>query len=148
MGSYLAVLQFFFTLTWTIYVIYLPALAVQAGIDKQWVVFILLADQVVFTATDWAMGVWADHVSRVFGRLGNLIALLTGVSCLAFLVLPFVAPAAGPVAFLALPDVKEKYKEVGGLEPYVTTPAELATLIQSEYAKYAKLVKDLGIVAQ
>jgi MFS family permease len=101
-GLYLAVLQLFFTLTWTVYALYLPRLAAQAGIDKQWVVFILLADQVVFTLTDWAMGVWADRVARVFGRLGRLVAALTGASCLAFLLLPFIAPAAGPALFLAL----------------------------------------------
>jgi len=101
-GLYLALLQFFFTLTWTVYALYLPKLAVQAGISKQWVVFILLADQVVFTFTDWAMGVWADRAARVFGKLGRVVALLAGVSCLAFLLLPFVAPAASPVLFLLL----------------------------------------------
>ena len=101
-GVYLAVLQFFFTLTWTVYVIFLPKLAIQAGIGKQYIVFILLADQIIFTVTDWAMGVWADRVARTVGRLGRAVALVTGLSCLAFLLLPFIAPAAGPAALLAL----------------------------------------------
>lgn len=101
-GLYLAVLQFFFALTWTVYVIFLPKLAAQAGIDRQAVVLILMLDQIIFTATDWAMGLWADRVARVVGRLGRLVALVTGVSCLAFLLLPFIAPQAGPAAFLAL----------------------------------------------
>jgi hypothetical protein len=101
-GLHLAILQFFFALTWTVYVIFLPRLAAEAGIAKQAIVFILLADQVIFTLTDWAMGVWADRAGRVVGRLGRSVALITGVSCLAFLLLPFVAPKAGPIAFLAL----------------------------------------------
>jgi hypothetical protein len=49
---YLGVVQFLFATTWTIYVIYLPQLAAQAGIDKRWVPWILLADQVIFAVTD------------------------------------------------------------------------------------------------
>jgi hypothetical protein len=37
-GIYLAVVQFVFTLTWTVYVIFLPKLAAQAGIQKQAIV--------------------------------------------------------------------------------------------------------------
>ena len=69
-GVYLAVVQFLFTLTWTVYVIFLPKLAAQAGIPKQWVVYILLADQLVFVVMDFAMGIAADRVSRVLGKLG------------------------------------------------------------------------------
>jgi hypothetical protein len=101
-GLYLAALQFFFTLTWTVYALYLPKLAVQAGIGKEWIVFILLADQVVFTLVDWAMGMWADRAARVFGKIGRWVAIITAVSCLAFLLLPFAAPAASPALFLAL----------------------------------------------
>ncbi len=49
---------------------------------------------------------------------------------------------------LAQPDVKEKFKDAGGLEPWVTSPEEFAELIRADYAKYAKLVKGLGIVVQ
>ena len=34
-GIYFAVVNLFFTITWTIYVIFLPKLAAQAGIPKQ-----------------------------------------------------------------------------------------------------------------
>lgn len=101
-GIYFALLQLFFTLGWTVYVIFLPRLAAQAGIPKQWVVWILLADQVVFLAVDWAMGVYADRAARVVGRLGPQLALVTLVSALAFLALPFAAPLASPVLLLAL----------------------------------------------
>ena len=33
----------------------------------------------------------------------------------------------------------------GGLEPYVTTAEDFQALIRRDYAKYAKVVKDLGI---
>ncbi len=45
---------------------------------------------------------------------------------------------------LAQPDIKEKFSNAGALEPFITTPAELAALIRSEYAKYGKVVKDIG----
>ena len=65
------------------------------------------------------------------------------------------APAATPQAVLArlraevnkallLPDIKEKLANAGGVEPWITTPEEFVTEIRSEYAKYARLVKDVG----
>jgi len=45
---------------------------------------------------------------------------------------------------LAQPDVREKFSTAGALEPYITTPVELAALIKSEYAKYGKVIKDIG----
>lgn len=105
-GPYFAVLQLFFTLTWTVYVIFLPRLAAQVGIPKQWVVWILLADQVVFLMVDWLMGMYADRAAKVVGRLGPQLALVTLVSALAFVVLPFIAPASSllssPALFLLL----------------------------------------------
>ncbi len=101
-GIYFALLQLFFTLSWTVYVIFLPRLAAQAGIPKQWVIWILLADQVVFLAVDWAMGVYADRAARVVGRLGPRLAVVTLASALAFLALSWVAPLASPVLLLAL----------------------------------------------
>ena len=101
-GPYFALLQLFFTLSWTVYVIFLPRLAAQTGIPKQWVVWILLADQVIFLAVDWAMGVYADRAVKTVGRLGPALALVTLLSSLAFVALPFVAPLASPALFLVL----------------------------------------------
>jgi len=98
----IALLQFFLALTWIVYVIYLPALAAQAGIDKRYVPMILMMDQVIFIACDWAAGVYADRVARAYGRVGGVMAVATLVSCIAFIALPYVAPGAGPVAFLFL----------------------------------------------
>ncbi len=65
------------------------------------------------------------------------------------------APAGTPEAALArvraevnkallAPDVKEKLTNAGGVEPWITTPAEFAAELRSQFATYAKLVKDVG----
>ena len=65
-------------------------------------------------------------------------------------------PAAIPEATLArlrseirrvleMPEVREKMNAAGGLDPYVTTAEDFRALIRRDYAKYAKVVKDLGI---
>lgn len=94
--------QFLLAVGWTVYVIYLPSLAAQAGIDKRWVPWILLMDQAIFAAMDWALGTAADRVAGATARLGNAIALATLVSCGAFLAMPLVAPQGSPGLFLAL----------------------------------------------
>jgi len=100
-GWYLAVLQLFFTLCWTVYAIYLPKLATAAGIPRGAIILLLMADQAVFTVCDFLTGIAADKVTRVLGRLGKWVAAVTALSCVAFLALPFVA-GAGAFAFLAL----------------------------------------------
>jgi tripartite-type tricarboxylate transporter receptor subunit TctC len=46
---------------------------------------------------------------------------------------------------LAEPDIRKKLQAAGGLEPYISTPAEFADLIRRDYNKYGKLVKDVGV---
>jgi MFS family permease len=101
-GLVFALLQLFFTLTWTVYVIYLPQLAAEAGIAKSWIVWILIADQLVFLVTDWLMGVKADRSARIIGKLGSQIGLITLISALAFLAMPLAAPNGSPLLFLAI----------------------------------------------
>ena len=101
-GIYFAFVQFLFVTCWTVYVIFLPQLAAQAGIEKKWVIYILMADQAIFTLMDFSMGVAADRVQRVLGRLGRLLVILTAVSCAAFLLLPLAAPSGSPLLFLVL----------------------------------------------
>jgi hypothetical protein len=96
-GIYLAVLQLVFTLGWTTYVIYLPKLAAEVGIAPSAVILLLMLDQAIFTITDTAMGIAADRVSKLVGRLSVFVGLLTAVSCAAFVALPFVA-GTGPGA--------------------------------------------------
>jgi len=101
-GIYFAAVQFLFVTCWTVYVIFLPQLAAQAGIEKKWVIYILMADQAIFTLMDFSLGVAADRVQRGLGRLGRLLVILTAVSCAAFLLLPLVATSGSPLLFLAL----------------------------------------------
>jgi hypothetical protein len=103
-GVYLAVLQLVFTLGWTTYAIYLPKLAAEVGIAPSAVILLLMLDQAIFTITDTAMGIAADRIAPIVGRLGMFVSCLTGLSCAAFVALPFVA-GTGPGAqvwFIAL----------------------------------------------
>ena len=79
-GIYFSAVQFLFVSCWTVYVIFLPQLAAQAGIEKKWVIYILMADQAIFTLMDFSLGVAADRVQRVLGRLGRLLVIVTAVS--------------------------------------------------------------------
>jgi hypothetical protein len=103
-GIYLAILQLALTLSWSAYVIYLPKLLAQVGIAPAAVIFILMMDQLIFTVTDTAMGIAADRIAALFGRLGLLVGLLTAISSAAFIAMPYVA-GFGPKAqifFIAL----------------------------------------------
>lgn len=91
-GLYFAALQLAFALSWVTYVIYLPALAAQAGLSGRAVGWILMLDQLVFIACDLAAGLAADRVARQLGRLGRIAAAVTLLSCLAFVLLPWLAP--------------------------------------------------------
>ncbi|MFB9265188.1 MFS transporter [Bradyrhizobium erythrophlei] len=96
-GVYLGVLQLVFTLGWTTYVIYLPNLCAEVGIAPATVILLLMLDQGIFTITDTAMGMAADRISRMLGRLGIFVGVLTAISCAAFISLPYVA-GTGPGA--------------------------------------------------
>jgi hypothetical protein len=98
----LAVVQFFFALSWTTYVVFLPTLAAQVGIPASAVVFVLMLDQLVFVLSDYAMGVAADRASRLLGRIGPMVLTATVVSCIAFLLLPVLAPQAPAGVFIGL----------------------------------------------
>jgi tripartite-type tricarboxylate transporter receptor subunit TctC len=66
------------------------------------------------------------------------------------------APAATPRAIvarlhaevnrvLAQPAVAERFDAVGGIEPFITSPEELAALLQSQYALYGKIIRAVGV---
>jgi MFS family permease len=103
-GVYLAILQLVFTLGWTVYAIYLPRLAAQVGIAPTAVILILMLDQAIFTITDTAMGIFADRIAPIVGRLGVFVASLTALSCAAFVALPFIAEtgSGSQAIFIAL----------------------------------------------
>lgn len=100
-GLYFGVLQLVFSLSWIVYVIFLPQLAARAGIGAAAVGWILLLDQAIFTVCDWAAGAAADRVAGVVGRLGRMVVAATALSTIAFLLLPWVA-ASGSAAFLVV----------------------------------------------
>src|SRR4029077_5431252 len=86
-GLYLAMLELVFALGWTVYVSSPPRLAASAGMAAGAVIYILMLDQAIFTVTDFAMGIAADKVSRLIGRLGHWVAAVTLLS---------LAPVRGP----------------------------------------------------
>jgi hypothetical protein len=97
---YLSVLQLCFALTWTVYVIFLPELLERVGLGRSWVLAILLLDQLVFALSDWAVGAASDKVATTLGKLGKIAALVTLISCGAFLVMPH-ATALGAAGLIA-----------------------------------------------
>ena len=101
-GLFVAVVQFFFALTWTVYVIYLPQLAAQVGIPKSAVIWLLMLDQLVFLVADYACGVASDRAADAHALLGPAVLGATLLSCGAFLALPYIAPGGSPTAFIAL----------------------------------------------
>jgi tripartite-type tricarboxylate transporter receptor subunit TctC len=46
---------------------------------------------------------------------------------------------------LAEPDVKAKLNKAGGLDAFSSTPEEFTALIQRDYDKYGKIVKEIGV---
>ena len=42
-------------------------------------------------------------------------------------------------------EIREKLRGLGGLEPFITTPAEFNAYFRSEYAKYGQVVKAVGV---
>jgi Major Facilitator Superfamily len=100
-----AAVQMLFVATWTVYVVFLPQLAAQAGIDRRWIIYILMADQAIFAVSDMVVGIAADRVARRFGALARWMLGLTVVSCAAFLLLPFVAPAGSPALLIGVATV-------------------------------------------
>ena len=45
---------------------------------------------------------------------------------------------------LASAEMRDRIRNVGGLEPFISTPEEFAALIRAEYLKYAEVVKAVG----
>ncbi len=80
-GLYLGLVQWVFALTWTLYVAFLPQLAAGAGIERKWVIWLLLFDQLLFTLMDLALGLAADRVAAGMRRLSGPIVMVTAVSC-------------------------------------------------------------------
>lgn len=94
-GLYLALVQLLFTVTWTIYVAFLPQLAAAAGIPKERVLWILMLDQAIFILMDFAIGIAADRVSAAMRRMAGPLIAITAISAAAFVLLPHAGASAG-----------------------------------------------------
>ena len=46
---------------------------------------------------------------------------------------------------MSAPDTREKFGRGGALTPWITTSEEMAEWIRSEYDKYGKIVKQVGV---
>lgn len=101
-GLALAGVQFFFTLVWTVYALYLPDLLKGAGLAASWLPWLLMADQLIFAAMDIAFGIAADRMADTYRRLARLLLWLTSLSAVAFLLLPSLAPASPGLLLLVL----------------------------------------------
>src|SRR3954467_11007868 len=151
LGLYLGLVQFFFATTWTLYVIYLPQLAQQAGIGRQWVPWILVGDQILFALADVATGFWIDRMRAGFARLGGWILGVTVISSLAFLALPYLGLApgllVGAIAVWAITSSALRSPPWALLARHAAQPAlpSLAALVLIGSAIAAALAPYLGI---
>jgi predicted MFS family arabinose efflux permease len=78
-------------LSWTVYALFLPALAAKAGIAATWVPWILLADQLIFLLCDLAFGVAADRARDRLLPWALRLSALAAVSALVFMLIPHAA---------------------------------------------------------
>ena len=151
LAAWIGVTQFLFVTTWTLYVVYLPQLAADAGVPKHWVPWILVADQVVFALTDVATGFWLDRVRSGLARVGPWMLGVTGVSCIAFLLLPFAGASAGlllgAIAVWAVTSAALRSPPWVLLSRHAATPSMpwLSTLVLTGTAVGSALAPYLGI---
>jgi len=100
-----------------------------------------------------ALAVAGKERSTVFPDLPRLTDVYPGLEVTPWLALFAPTGVPEPVLsrirgetnkLLADADMRERIRKLGGLEPYVTTPAEFHDLLRSEYAKYAEVVRAAG----
>jgi MFS family permease len=96
------VVQCLLALSWTMYVLFLPALLVSAGVARTWFAAVLVADQAIFAVTDWYAGLYADRVAHLWTRLGRIITATALVSSAALLAMPWVADCGNAPLLLGI----------------------------------------------
>jgi tripartite-type tricarboxylate transporter receptor subunit TctC len=101
-----------------------------------------------------ALAVTGPHRSDIFPDLPTISEFYPGYEVTIWLGLFAAAGTPEPVLarlhaevnkLLAEPETRKKLHAAGGLEAYISTPAEFAALIRRDYDKYGKLVKEVGI---
>ena len=96
------VVQCLLALSWTLYVLFLPAMLSAAGIERRWFVYVLIVDQLIFAACDWTAGVYADRIAPLWKRTGRAITAVTLLSSAMLLVMPWVAKHGNAVFLLVV----------------------------------------------
>jgi tripartite-type tricarboxylate transporter receptor subunit TctC len=100
-----------------------------------------------------ALAVAGKQRSAVYPDLPRLSEFYPGLEVTPWLALFSPSGTAPPVLsrlrtetnrLLADGDMLQKIRNVGGLEPYVTTPEEFRALLRAEHAKYGQIVKAAG----
>jgi tripartite-type tricarboxylate transporter receptor subunit TctC len=100
-----------------------------------------------------ALAVAGRKRSAAYPDLPRLSELYPGLEATPWLALFAPAGTGAPVLerlrsetakLLSDPETKGRIRNVGGLEPYVTTPEEFAAQLRSEYARYGEIVKAVG----
>lgn len=94
-------LQGLLVLSWTLYALFLPSLADRAGLSRSWVPWLLLADQLLFAAGDWAAGLYADRLRRALRAVGPWVLASALASALLLGALPAAAALATPGVLVA-----------------------------------------------
>ena len=147
----LALVQLFFALGWTVYVIFLPGLLKLAGIDAGWLPWILIIDQLLFAAADVATGVWLDRSEHFMRTAGNWMTALVLAACAVFVLLPLLAQSMPSWLFVSALFVWVICSSVLRVPPLVllakyATPQQPATL-RSPVAAYLFGLGVAGAVA-
>ncbi len=104
-----------------------------------------------------ALAVTGTYRSRAFPDLPPIAEFYPGFELTIWLGL--FAPAATPKPIverlrseirtaLALPDVAAKLNSAGGMSVFITSPEEFTALVQRDYDKYGKIVREIGIKAE
>jgi tripartite-type tricarboxylate transporter receptor subunit TctC len=100
-----------------------------------------------------AIAMTGAHRSSVFPDLPTIGEIYPGYEVQIWLALfgpagmpePVLTKLRAEVAKLLVnPAVVQRLNGAGGLEPFITTPAEFSALIRRDYDKYGKVVKDVG----
>jgi len=91
--------------------------------------------------------------SATFPELPTLSESFPGLEVTAWIGIFTAAGVPAPVIsrlhgeinrLLSSADMRDRIRNVGGLEPFISTPEEFAALIRAEYLKYAEVVKTVG----
>jgi hypothetical protein len=99
--AWVVAVQCLLVVGWAMYVLYLPGLLRAAGIDPRLAIAVLMLDQAIFAACDWAAGAYADRLARAAGRTGPVVTAFALASSAAMLAMPWIASLGSPALLLA-----------------------------------------------